>query len=131
MLKEFQFFTCTLLINITTTTGVSSGVAACRSGLSKLVSMEEQGRLSSFVCTMQEVMLLHVTTICNSIFRATEGRPYTVMYVLAGVAVVPTVLSLGLMWVDRKEAHMNKTDTEFQNSKSGSSGSFDNPNFPK
>ena len=94
------FINCLLLL-----VGVCAGVAACRSGLTKLVSMEEQGKLNSVVCALQEIMLLLVTIICNSIYKATLLiTPSFTLYFLGGLSIVPVLLSLVMKMYERKES---------------------------
>ena len=84
--------------------GVSSGVAACRSGLSKLVGPEDLGKLNSLLGIVQNATTLLSGVVFNNIYQHTvRFSPSITLYVIAGVALVlPVSLTLLLKTFERR-----------------------------
>ena len=84
--------------------GVSSGVATCRSGLSKMVALEDLGKLNSVVCILQNLCLLLSGVVFNNLYQHTVHiSPSITLFVISGFAACfPLGLSLALKWFERK-----------------------------
>ena len=63
-------------------------------GLSKLVSVEEQGKMSSVIAQIQGFSLLVASVLCNYIYKATVRiNPSITFYCISGFTVLAVLMA--------------------------------------
>ena len=85
------------------------GISVCRSSLTKMVSSDEQGKLSALAGILQMFSTLVATITCNAIYKATVHiTPSFIYFFLTGLAVIPVLFSILLKVCEQRTVNCHE-----------------------